>query len=141
LVQVDFELLGHEHRESHHYALAHLGTVDEDGDGVVAANAHPGVHCGIGRGLRLAHYAGERHADDQRAAGGGARLEELAAGRILELGHDQAPFAALWIAARMRGYVPQRQMLPAMALSISASVGLGFSVRSAVADMIWPDWQ
>jgi hypothetical protein len=32
-------------------------------------------------------------------------------------------------------------MLPAMAESMSASVGFGFDARSAAADMIWPDWQ
>ena len=32
-------------------------------------------------------------------------------------------------------------MLPDMAASISASLGLGFFSRSAAADMIWPDWQ
>src|SRR5262249_56163006 len=45
------------------------------------------------------------------------------------------------MAARMRGYVPQRQILPDMAASISASVGLGLLSRRAAADMIWPDWQ
>ena len=37
--------------------------------------------------------------------------------------------------------VPQRQMFPLMASSISASVGLGFFASSAAADMICPDWQ
>src|SRR2546425_849305 len=32
-------------------------------------------------------------------------------------------------------------MLPAMAASMSASVGEGFEPRSAAADMIWPGWQ
>jgi hypothetical protein len=36
---------------------------------------------------------------------------------------------------------PQRQMLPDMASSISASVGCGLPAMSAAADMIWPDWQ
>jgi hypothetical protein len=49
--------------------------------------------------------------------------------------------AALWIAARMRWYVPQRQMLPAMAASMSASVGCGVRASSAAADMSWPAWQ
>jgi hypothetical protein len=31
--------------------------------------------------------------------------------------------------------------MPDMALSMSASVGLGFSDSRAVADMICPDWQ
>src|ERR1700730_11400978 len=45
------------------------------------------------------------------------------------------------MALRMRWYVPQRQMFPLMASSISASVGLGFFASSAAADMICPDWQ
>src|SRR5512145_1591315 len=32
-------------------------------------------------------------------------------------------------------------MLPAMALSMSASLGLRLAASSAAADMIWPDWQ
>jgi hypothetical protein len=49
--------------------------------------------------------------------------------------------AAEWMAARMREYVAQRQMLPLIAASISASVGLAFFANKAAADMIWPDWQ
>src|SRR5260221_1266243 len=49
--------------------------------------------------------------------------------------------AAWWMALRMRWYVPQRQMFPLMASSMSASVGLGFFASSATADMICPDWQ
>src|SRR5688500_5711517 len=45
------------------------------------------------------------------------------------------------MAARMRGYVPQRQMLPSIAPSMSASVSLGFPASSAQALMIGPDWQ
>src|SRR6185369_9688050 len=32
-------------------------------------------------------------------------------------------------------------MLPAIALSMSESLGLGLLASSALADMIWPDWQ
>src|SRR6266540_1529420 len=44
------------------------------------------------------------------------------------------------MAARMRWYVPQRQML-VIAVSISASEGCGFFASSAAAAMICPDWQ
>jgi hypothetical protein len=47
----------------------------------------------------------------------------------------------LWIAARMREYVPQRQMLPAIASSMSASVGCGVRASRAAALMICPAWQ
>jgi hypothetical protein len=45
------------------------------------------------------------------------------------------------MAARMRGYVPQRQMLPDIEASISASVGFGVFSSSAEACMICPLWQ
>ena len=45
------------------------------------------------------------------------------------------------MAARMREYVAHRQMLPLIALLISASLGAGLFYSSAAADMIWPDWQ
>src|SRR5215813_13631701 len=41
----------------------------------------------------------------------------------------------------MRWYVPQRQMFPLMASSMSESVGFDFFESSATADMICPDWQ
>lgn len=49
--------------------------------------------------------------------------------------------AAVLIAARIRVYVPQRQMLPSIALSIWVSVGLGVFLSRAAACMIWPLWQ
>src|SRR5262249_52336518 len=53
----------------------------------------------------------------------------------------QIDCAACLIASRTRTYVPQRQMLPDIASSISESVGRGLLASSAEADMIWPDWQ
>ena len=49
--------------------------------------------------------------------------------------------AAFLMAARMRGYVPQRQMLPSIAATICSREGLGFFCSSAAAVMSWPDWQ
>jgi hypothetical protein len=45
------------------------------------------------------------------------------------------------MAFRMRAYVAHRQMFPAIAESISASVGFAFPASSADADMICPLWQ
>src|SRR5215470_7566537 len=45
------------------------------------------------------------------------------------------PAARIWL------YVPQRHTLPLMAPSMSASLGARFFASSAVALMIWPDWQ
>ena len=42
---------------------------------------------------------------------------------------------------RIRLYVPQRQILPLIALSISSSLGFLLPARRAAADMICPDWQ
>ena len=82
----------------------------------------------------VAHLAACRQAEanDEPAAncGGGRELEKIPARR------RNVHLAASLIAARMRGYVPQRQMLPAIALSISASLGLAFEASSALADMI-----
>src|SRR5262245_33000772 len=55
--------------------------------------------------------------------------------------HTSLSPAAFLIAARIRGYVPQRQMLPDIAVSISPSLGLALVASSALADMIWADWQ
>src|SRR3984885_8056738 len=41
----------------------------------------------------------------------------------------------------MRGYVPQRQMLPVIASSMSSSLGFGFSRSNTAALISWPDWQ
>src|ERR1044071_7950484 len=49
--------------------------------------------------------------------------------------------AARWIASRMRVYVAQRQRLPLIARSMSASVGRALRRSSAAADMICPAWQ
>ena len=45
------------------------------------------------------------------------------------------------MARRIRWYVPQRQRLPDIASSMSASVGFGFLARRSAADMSWPGWQ
>ena len=60
---------------------------------------------------------------------------------VCSFGHGYAPFAAVLMAARMRGYIPQRQTLPDMAASISSSVGFGVSRNNATALIICPDWQ
>jgi len=48
---------------------------------------------------------------------------------------------ALWTAARIRVYVPQRHKLPVMAVSISLSVGCGVFASNAAAVIICPAWQ
>src|SRR6476661_5677602 len=45
------------------------------------------------------------------------------------------------MARTMRGYVPQRHMLPSIWVTICSRVGFLFVARSAAACMICPDWQ
>ena len=133
---VRIQLFGNQRRQPGVRALAHLEVLDDDGDRVVRADAHERI--GLERGAALRAYLGQRHGEHQRAA----RLEEVAPAEIRD--HAEFPPMALdarLIAARMRGYVAQRQMLPAIAASICASLGSWFAFRSAVALMICPDWQ
>src|SRR5207245_9477448 len=90
------------------------------------------------RGHGPSQRRGQSEAQEQATAGGGPDLYE---GATRNGAHAPAGFAACLMAARMRVYVPQRQMLPAMAPSMSASVGCGLRASSAAADMIWPDRQ
>src|SRR2546421_10722495 len=63
------------------------------------------------------------------------RLEKLPSGERSVRAHCQARCAARWMAARIRWYVPQRQMF-VIAASMSASLGLGLLASSAAAAMI-----
>src|SRR5437764_1513549 len=47
----------------------------------------------------------------------------------------------LRIASSIFGYVPQRQMFPAIACRISSLVGCGFAATSAAAETTWPGVQ
>src|ERR1022692_2095954 len=127
-----------------------------DGHGAIGANrdeyqrvVNPAVWHRVGAVLRL--VCGEsrpRKTDRKDQAHGRDRAEECAPAYIdqfevaLRGAHHAPPSdATCLIAARMRVYVPQRQMLPLIAASISSSVGRRFCLRSAVAAIICPDWQ
>src|SRR4029453_3890500 len=92
---------------------------------------------------RLRQRLRKMKTEDQAAR----RLEELATAHVADGVHARsfafvpASFAARLIGVGMRGYVAQRQMLPLMAASMSASLGAGMAVSSAVAAIPWPDWQ
>ncbi len=140
---VRVQLLGDEHRHAGVRTLAHLGVVDDDRDGVVGPDAHEGVEREVPDLLIHLLTGRERRqvqAEDQPAAGEQAGAEEVAAADVDDVCHFATPFAAraaaAWIALRIRGYVPQRQMLPAMASSMSASEGRGLSRSSTAAAMI-----
>src|SRR5882672_7687074 len=145
LVPVAIELLGHELGEAGERALAHFGADHADGSGVVRADHHPDGD--FGRAVGRAHDGGTegRKAQAQReaATNGGAADEEGTTRKFRHGCHGRLPHAALaamWIASRTCWKVPQRQML-VMAASMSASLGLGFVLRSAATAMIMPDWQ
>src|SRR5439155_23157262 len=80
----------------------------------------------------------EAESDEQRRACERGGLEESTA-----RDHAEPPgvAAASWRAARIRTYVAHRQTLPDIAVSMSASDGRGVSASSAIAGLIWPDWQ
>ncbi len=156
-IDVDLQLLGQQHGKGRVHALAHLGTIDDEGDGVVARDFEPRIHrrarqrCSVhgagdrppGQGARLAG-TGKRQRQHQASAGDG-RVQEVAARVCGGHAHLRTPgpssSAARWMALRILGYVPQRQILPDIAASMSPSFGFGFVLSNAAADMICPDWQ
>src|SRR5262249_20467393 len=80
---------------------------------------------------------------DAEAGADEPTLEQRAAGE--GPGTPRAPpflsAAARWIAARIRWYVPQRQMLPVIAASMAASGGGAVFSSSGSAGMSFPGWQ
>ena len=143
---VGLELVGDHHAESRAHTLAHLRAVAGDRDYAVLADAQQ--HGRLQRTIRreeLRHRfepANACCADGEHQAASGEPLQEYAA---LEIGCDRhsqrPPVDAATIAARMRVYVPQRQITGDIARSMSASVGFGVFLRSAAAAIIWPAWQ
>ncbi len=150
-VEVGVHLVGHDHGQRGPDALAHLGAVGHDLHLPRSLERHEQVETerlGVGGRRRRALGA---QAEDQRPRPQTGQLQELAPthelhppglARAIRPRHPRRhSAAALRTASRIRRYVPQRQRLPASAESISWSVGLGFSRRSAAAVMIWPTWQ
>ena len=89
-----------------------------------------------------------RRAADDRERSRGPLLERilldddphlLEASLDLFLGADQS--CHVRIASSILGYVPQRQMFPAIACRISSRVGSGFAATSAAAETTWPGVQ
>src|SRR5207247_485256 len=143
---VALELLGHHLREAGERALAHLRARDANDHFVVRMNDDPRVDFGhaVWSALRARDAGAERDLEAERepAADRGGADEEGAAIDLRSRRHGSPPyaFAAAWTASRTCWNVPQRQMF-VMLLSMSASVGFGFSARSAATAMIMPDWQ
>ena len=109
-----------------------------------------GSRCGAALGER--RVAGRRR---RRAGGGRAPTTSappplrnvLRENSLFEdLGHGYFPpfaitAAAFWIAVRIRGYVPQRQRWPFIAVRICASVGRLVVASRSAAWIIIPFWQ
>src|SRR2546425_891628 len=135
-VELGVQLIGDDHRRRRQGPLTHLGHRVGDRHDAVAVDPQPLVRREHPRGLADGANR-EREADREPRADHEAALENLAA--TDERLHHAPPFliaAARWMAARMRWYVPQRQMLPDIPSSMSASVGEGLRANSAAADMI-----
>ena len=150
LVQSHLELFGKQHRHRRVHALSHFDLGHDHRDAAIRADADERI--GRERGRRRRAGSGCRArpltdpaAEQEPGPAGGEHHHKVASRYGI---HRQAPFpatadprAACLMAARMRPYVPQRQILPDIAASISASLGFAFFATSADADMIWPDWQ
>src|SRR2546425_1268444 len=146
---VSLELFDNQHRQGRVNALAHFGLTHNDGDAVVRADPHESIWSKYGRSWRDSICAagisqfGKIQTYQKTAADCRASSEEVAP--LHYRGHSAPPSpliaAARWIAWRIRGYVPQRQIFPVMASSMSLSVGFAFSASKTAALMIWPDWQ
>ena len=150
LIQSDLELFRQQHWHRGVRALSHFDLAHDQGHAAIPADANEGVRreggrCSFGRRYQDAGPRLVMPSEQQSTAGGSARGEEIPTG---DAPHGQPSFlavtgfrAACLMASRMRGYVPQRQMFPDIAWSISASVGARIFASSAAAAMICPDWQ
>src|SRR5262249_44700910 len=129
---IGIELLCENHRDGSVGSLTHLDLGHDESYVALPVDPDEGIGSEA-RALRgLAGPAWRITAEDAGAPGG--QLEES---RGRQVGHEDDGWpAACLMACRMRTYVPQRQMLPAMAASMSASSGCGMESSNAVADMI-----
>src|SRR5882724_6213126 len=151
VLEWDVELLGQYHRYRRVDALPHfhLGhdqrhhTLAVYPDECVRLEALPTALRGLAWSTSANNWQVETH--HKRASGSSSCFENGPPAGICKLrrpwrGHVLAPDARL-IASRIRTYVPHRQIFPAIAALMSASVGWGVPFNKAVADMICPDWQ
>src|SRR4029078_10644220 len=132
-----------------------LGLTSQQRCGVIAVQHNPGIDARLGerprtrkrtvRAQRTPSHAREAEADDQGAA---AFQERLAAELLLmqETRHGYLPpfaitEAACLIAVKIRGYVPQRQRWPFIAVRIWSSVGFFVVESRSAAWIIIPFWQ
>src|SRR5665811_54035 len=148
------KLLGADLLEGSQDAVADLHAPGKEGDVAILVDAQPAVELRgkiallVGGPLRIFRLfrSGERRScpPRQREADhdGPSALQEATTGND-GAAHDVVTpsLAARFTARRMRVWVPQRQRLPASALRISSSPGLGLSVSRAWALIIMPEMQ
>src|SRR5262249_16106531 len=156
MLDVSVELLRQNHGYGRVDALPHLDLRHDQGDHALLIDPDEAVGLEtLSRALcRKCHTVpdGKVEPHQQSPTGSHASLEHRAPRRIDDLEpqlgtrtHVLDP--ELWdpdarlMASRIRTYVPQRQIFPAMAALISLSLGCGVAANSAAADMICPDWQ
>jgi hypothetical protein len=157
LREAHVELLGRDHEQRRRRALTHLDLAHLEAGRVVGVDRQPrvdrdlveravrGIRIGCGLGCLGADTgADDAEGHDHRAAA----LHERLARELLvqQLRHDYFPpfaitAAAFWMAVRIRGYVPQRQRWPFMAVRICASVGRFVVASRSAAWIIIPFWQ
>ncbi len=161
VLPIDFQLFGDDHGQGRLDALADFRLLGDERDHAAGRDPDEGVgmEVNVGQAGGLAHHIGSgewAQVDAQQKARAPLRgtAQEAAStsvsrqdagwpGRVHAdpLAFSREISAARWMPARMRRYVPQRQRLPAIAPSMSASLGCGLSFSSAAAVMIWPAWQ
>jgi hypothetical protein len=168
VLPIGVELFGDDHRQRRLDALADVGILRVQHDLPVGLDLHVRIRverraaARLRLRLRLPRALRQRDREHEPAACEARELDETAAAQArgflgalrVQLLHERRqidahrapPFfaifaAALWIALRIRVYVPQRQRFAAMSRSMSSSVGFGFWASNAVARIICPAWQ
>ena len=159
IVPGSIEFFDDYHRQRCLHALADLGILGVHQNAFVI-DAQKGIRLQRGRGC-MRRFGLEDETEHQTAARDAGRLHEPAPGelchaiggqlrgardgvedgfhgRITRGVHANSPIFAVarLIAWRIRRYVPQRQIFPAIAASISSSLGVGLDCSKAVAPMI-----
>ena len=146
---VRIQFIRHGHGDRGADPLPHFRSVHGHRDGAVGVDGDkdagivlPAMRHGIGPELQRFVLRGGGQAKRQDQGARAHSQQNGTAADIFQGGHHPASCpAARLIAARMRGYVPQRQMFWVITPSMSSSVGSGVSASRAAACIICPDWQ
>ena len=160
-VPVGIELIGEHLGERRTDTLAHFRVRDDGGDDVIAIEFHPRMNQGFSVSRHVwgqltgAMARANRNTHNDPTADHSAGRDKRASSPLIHrtppswvassvaslVARSEPALAAVLIAALIRPYIPQRQMLPSIAVSMSSSVGFGLLSSRAAADMSCPDWQ